>query len=380
MRYLNVVSAVMAVALMGCGGGADTIEAKKELLEKKKIELAKLENEVRQLEQEVLASDSSYSTATDNRVAVETMVLSPARFEHFLEVNGTVDALENVRVSTETGGIITKMVVKEGDRVKAGQVLAHINSSVLDKSVEEVDNALALAQTVYERQSRLWEQKIGSEMQYLQAKNTYEGLLKKKETLSAQRNMGTVKAPFNGVVDAIYTDEGEMAAPGLPILQLVNPSQMKVTADVAESYAPVIRQGNEVTVSFPAFGKEVKAPLKRVASSINPANRSFKVELHVDNGDEAIKPNGVAVIKLRDFVADSALAVPSRCISKDAKGEFLFTVAKAEGKDVAQKTYVTTDRSSQGLTMVVSGLKKNDRVITEGFNEVTTGNEVKVVK
>jgi membrane fusion protein (multidrug efflux system) len=379
MRYLSAIGAVIAMSLAGCGDD-NTIEAKKELLEKKKIELAKLENEVRQLEQEVLASDSSYTTTTDTRVVVQAMDISPARFEHFLEVNGTVDALENVRVSTETGGIITKMLVKEGDRVKAGQVLAHINSSVLDKSVEEVDNALALAQTVYERQSRLWEQKIGSEMQYLQAKNTYEGLLKKKETLGAQRSMGMVKAPFSGIVDAIYTDEGELAAPGLPILQLVNPTKMKVTADVAESYAPVIRQGNEVIVNFPAFGKEVKAPLKRVASSINPANRSFKVELQIDNGDEAIKPNGVAVIKLRDFVADSALAVPSRCISKDAKGEFLFTIGKAEGKEVAQKTYITTDRTSQGLTMVLTGLKKGDRVVTEGYNEVTTGNEVRVVK
>jgi membrane fusion protein (multidrug efflux system) len=379
MRYLSAIGAVIAMTLAGCGDD-NTIEAKKELLEKKKIELAKLENEVRQLEQEVLASDSSYTTTTDTRVVVQALDISPARFEHFLEVNGTVDALENVRVSTETGGIITKMLVKEGDRVKAGQVLAHINSTVLDKSVEEVDNALALAQTVYERQSRLWEQKIGSEMQYLQAKNTYEGLLKKKETLGAQRSMGMVKAPFSGIVDAIYTDEGELAAPGLPILQLVNPTKMKVTADVAESYAPVIRQGNEVIVNFPAFGKEVKAPLKRVASSINPANRSFKVELQIDNGDEAIKPNGVAVIKLRDFVADSALAVPSRCISKDAKGEFLFTVGKADGKEVAQKTYITTDRTSQGLTMVLTGLKKGDRVVTEGYNEVTTGNEVRVVK
>lgn len=366
--------------LYSCGGGEQNpIEAKKALLDKKKIELAKLENEVRQLEQEVMATDTAYGATKDTRLVVKAEPVAPIRFEHFVEVNGSVEAVDNVRISPETGGQITKMLVREGDRVSAGQVLARINSSVIDKSIDEVETALELAKTAFERQSRLWEQKIGSEMQYLQAKNSYEGLQKKLETIKAQAGMSVVKAPFAGVVDAIYTDEGGLAAPGMPLLQLVNPKEMKVIADVAETYAPVMTTGQDAIVSFPAFGRELKAPIKRVGSSINPANRSFKVELRVPNADESIKPNGVAVIKLRDFLAENAITVPTRCLSKDGRGEYIYTVKSQDGKQKAIKTYVKTGRTSEGLTMITEGLNQGDRVITEGYNEVANGNEVKVV-
>lgn len=372
--YLITLSALLFLA--SCGSD-DSIEAKKKLLETKKTELAKLENEIRQLETEILSSDSSYVTTEDGRLIVVVKNVKPERFEHFFEVNGTIEAEEIANVSTELGGQIRKILVREGDRVSAGQTLATLNSNVIQKSLEEVENGIGLAQTVYDRQSRLWEQKIGSEIQYLEAKTNLEQLQKKRASVMAQMDMATVRAPFAGVVDRLYQKEGELAAPGMPLLTLVNMSRMKVKADVSENYVQAVKANSMVDIDFPSFGFGTKAPIRTVSSIINPANRAFSVEVLVNNSNGLLKPNGIATIRIKDFEADSALVVPAKCVSKDGKGDYVFTIGTEDGKEMAVKTYVKIDRSSQGMTMVTEGLKSSDRVIIEGYNEVANGDEVK---
>jgi membrane fusion protein (multidrug efflux system) len=373
---INILTIAVILGLSSCGGEL-TIDEKKAALEAKKTELAKLENEIRQMEAEILAVDSSYTTAKDERLIVVTKTIAPEKFEHFFEVNGTIEAEEIANVSTEMGGQIKKINVKEGDRVSAGQTLATLNSSVIQKSLEEIDNGIVLAQTVFDRQSRLWQQKIGSEIQFLEAKNNLEQLQKKRASVATQADLSTIRAPFAGVVDRIYQKEGELAAPGMPLLTVVNMNRMRVKADVSENYVQAVKQNSMVDIDFPSFGFAIKAPIRTVSSIINPANRAFQVEAFVNNSNGLLKPNGIATIRIKDFEADSALVVPAKCVSKDGKGDYVFTIQSVDGKEKATKTYVKIDRSSLGMTMVTEGLKPSDRVIVEGYNEVANGDEVK---
>ncbi|MCF8461002.1 MAG: efflux RND transporter periplasmic adaptor subunit [Flavobacteriales bacterium] len=373
----NIFIAAVLLALVSCGGEA-TLEERKAALDAKKVELAKLQNEVNKMEEALLAQDSTLGQNKELGILVEVKKVAPEDFEHYFEVNGSLEAVEQANISPEQGGQIKQILVKEGDKVAAGTVLATLNVSVFQTSMQEIDNGIELAQTVYDRQARLWEQKIGSEIQYLEAKNRLESLQKKRGTLSAQMAMSTVKAPFAGVVDRIYQKTGELAAPGQPMLTLVNMSEMKVKADVSENYVQAVKENAEVDVDFPSFGVSTKARIRQVSNIINPSNRTFSVEVRVPNANGALKPNGIATLKIKDFEMKEALVVPAIAIGKDAKGAFLFVINEVEGKSKAIKKYVTTGRTSGGQTRVVEGLLSGDRVVVEGYNEVANGDLVHI--
>lgn len=373
----NILIAAVLFGLVSCGGEV-TLEEKKAALEAKKVELAKLQNEVSKMEEALLAEDPSLAQKEEVGILVEVKEVAPETFEHFFEVNGSVEAVEQANVSPEQGGQIKQILVKEGDKVAAGTVLAKLNTSVIQSNLQEIDNGIELAQTVYDRQARLWEQKIGSEIQYLEAKNRLENLQKKKETVLAQMAMSTIKAPFSGIVDRIFQKEGELAAPGQPILTLVNLNEMKVKADVSENYVQAVKPNAPVEVVFPSFGIKSDAKIRSVSNIINPLNRTFSVEVRIPNGNGSLKPNGIATLKIKDFKAEGALVVPAISIGRDAKGAFLFVVSNEDGATKANKKYVTTDRSSDGQTMVVDGLKAGDLVVVEGYNEVANGDVVRI--
>jgi len=373
----NIIVFAALLALVSCGG-EKTFEEKKAEFEAKKVELSKLQNEVSKLEAELLAQDSTIGQKKEIGILVEVKKVAPEEFEHHFEVNGSLEAVEQANISPEQGGQIKQIMVKEGDKVAAGTVLAKLNTSVFSTNMEELDNGIELAQTVYDRQARLWEQKIGSEIQYLEAKNRLESLQKKRATLLAQMAMSTVKAPFAGVVDRIYQKEGELAAPGQPMLTLVNMSEMKVKADVSENYVQAVKQNADVDVDFPSFGITTKAKIRQVSNIINPSNRTFSVEVRVPNASGALKPNGIATLKIKDFEIADALVVPAIAIGKDAKGAFLFVVNEVEGKLKAVKKYVVTGRTSGGQTRVIEGLSSGDRVVVEGYNEVANGDLVQI--
>ncbi|MCB9190507.1 MAG: efflux RND transporter periplasmic adaptor subunit [Flavobacteriales bacterium] len=373
----NIIVFAALLALASCGG-EKTLEERKADLDKKKVELAKLQNEVEKMEAEILADDPTHGKKEEVGILVAVKKVTPEEFEHHFEVNGSLEAVEQANISPEQGGQIKQILVKEGDKVAAGTVLAKLNTSVIATNLEELENGIELAKTVYDRQARLWEQKIGSEIQYLEAKNRLENLQKKKETLIAQMAMSTVKAPFAGVVDRIWQKEGELGAPGQPLLTLVNMSEMKVKADVSENYVQAVKENAQVDVDFPSFGISTKAPIRQVSNIINPSNRTFSVEVRVPNKDGSLKPNGVATLRIKDFEVADALVVPAISISKDAKGDFLFVIQEEEGKTKAVKKYVTTGRTSGGQTRVVEGLSSGDQVVVEGYNEVANGDLVQI--
>ena len=373
----NIIVFTVLLALAACGG-EKTLEERKAILEAKKVELAKLENEVMKMEQQLLAEDPTLGEKEKSGILVQVKKVAPEQFEHYFEVNGSLEAVEQANISPEQGGQIKQILVKEGDRVSAGTVLAKLNTSVFATNLDELDKGIELAQTVYDRQARLWEQKIGSEIQYLQAKNQLENLQKRRETLLAQMAMSTVKAPFTGVVDRIWQKEGELAAPGQPLLTLVNMSEMKVKADVSENYVQAVKQNAMVDVDFPSFGITSKAPIRQVSNIINPSNRTFSVEVRVPNSNGMLKPNGIATLKIKDFELSDALVVPAIAIGKDAKGAFLFVITEQDGEPKAVKKYVVTGRTSGGQTRVVEGLTSGDRVVVEGYNEIANGDLVRI--
>ena len=373
----NIFIIAVLLGLVSCGG-EPTLEDKKAALDTKIVELGKLKNEISKMESELMQADSSLVVKKETGILVEVKEIKPQTFEHYFQINGGIEAVEQANVSPEQGGQIKQILVKEGDRVSAGTVLAKLNTSVIQRNIEELDNQITLAQTVYDRQARLWEKKIGSEIQLLQAKNNLDALVKKRETALAQMAMSTVKAPFSGIVDILHQKEGELAAPGQPILTLVNMNEMKVKADVSENYVQSVKANAEVDVDFPSFGMSTTATIRSVSNIINPLNRTFSIEVRIPNANGSLKPNGIATIKIKDFTADSALVVPAISISKDAKGDFLFVVNQEEGKSKAVKTYVQTDRTSNGQTMVIDGLKAGDQVVIEGYNEVANGDLVRI--
>ena len=284
-----------------------------------------------------------------------------------------------VNAGSELGGRIIKLAVKEGQNVRKGQLIASVDAESLEKQREEVVKALDLATDVFERQKRLWEQNIGSEVQYLQAKNNKERTEKSLQTLEAQLKKRNVYAPINGIVEMLMTKEGEMTAPGTPIVQLLNVSKVKVVTDVPETYLGKIKTGDQITVSFPALGKETIQKVNLIGSTIDPANRTFKIEIWMDNPDGALKPNLLSLVKVNDLTIKDALTIPVDLVQQEVSGQKYVYLIKGDAENtVASKVYIETGESADGKIVITSGLSKGDRIIVKGARNVAEGTPVKL--
>jgi RND family efflux transporter MFP subunit len=244
---------------------------------------------------------------------------------------------------------------------------------VTENSIKEVETALELANTVYEKQKQLWNKNIGSELDYLQAKNNKESLESKLETLNAQAEMALIRAPISGIVDEILVKEGELAAPGMQVVQLVNLDGLYINADVSEAYITKVKKGDIVSLEFPSLPEiEMEVTVFRTGNIVKSANRTFKVQLKINNVENMIKPNILAKIKINDYTKDQAILVPSIILKQDMEGTYLFTVVDSKAK----KVYVETGKSYKGKTIISKGLKTGDKVIVEGYNQVSDGKVV----
>jgi membrane fusion protein, multidrug efflux system len=325
-------------------------------------------------------SSSTLDIGTKTLVTIKPMAYET--FEHFFSANGMVEAVHDAFISSETSGQIKTIHVTEGQRVKKGQLLVSLNSEITESAIAEVKTGLELARTVYKKRKGLWDKNIGSEIQYLEAKTNKESLENKLKTLEAQLDMAMIKAPISGIVDQIFKKEGELSIPGVQLIRLVNLDKVYVNADVSETYLAKIKQGDMVEVSFPSYpGLIVETAIHRIGQVVKTRNRTFLVQVLLDNKDEKLKPNMVSVIKMKDFSADSALVVPSIIIKNDLKGPYLYVTEKQEdGKLVARKVYVTPGMSEGSHTMITRGLAPGQQVIIKGYNLVKNGMEVEVKK
>ena len=319
--------------------------------------------------------------AADKAIAVEIKDMEHEAFAHYFSANGSVEAVKEAFISPEIMGQVKEIIVIEGERVRKGQLLATLNSNIIEKGISEVKTGLQLARTIYKKRKGLWEKKIGSEIQYLEAKAQKESMENRLKTLEAQLEMTRIKSPINGIVDEIGKKVGELSTPGMLLLRVVNLDKIYVNADVSEVYLSKIKKGDTVEVDFPSFPDlSIKTKIYQIGNVVNPQNRAFNIKLLLDNVEEKLKPNILAIIKLRDFDSSSALVVPSIIIKKDIRGSYIYVVKREEKRFTAQKTYIKPGISEKSSTIINEGLKQGQQVITKGYNLVKNGAEVKISK
>jgi membrane fusion protein, multidrug efflux system len=340
-----------------------------------KNQINKLNQKIAVLEETLL--QDSLAGITDQKTIVETTEIQYREFSHYITVSGKVSPEQEAHISPELNGQVHKIHVKEGQRVRKGELLVSLRTDVTEASIREVETGLELASKLYEKQKELWEQRIGSEIQYLQARNNKESLEARLATLQEQLNMSSIVAPFDGLVDRIAIKEGEMASPGAQLLHLVNLRRLRITADISESYLRDIQKGEKVEVEFPSFPEMTKTlPVIRLGNVVDNKSRTFEVEVLYENFDEKIKPNQFVNIRINDFKAEEALVVPSIIIRQDIQGNFLFVAKGEKGNMIAEKVYVKPGKSYLEETMVEEGITPGQLVITKGYNLVKNGTEV----
>lgn len=325
------------------------------------------------LESRISALDS---TAGKHVVLVTSRKLEPKKFEHFFEIQASVESDKSVNINAEIPATVKQIPVTAGQQVSQGQTLVILDTDIIRKNIEEVKTSYDLAKTVFQKQESLWSQKIGSEMQYLEAKNRKESLEQKLNTLNAQLEKSTVTAPFSGIVDEIFVKQGETSSPMLPLVRLVNLEDVYLESDVSEDYLGKVKNGTPAVAVFPSIGLTLDGKVSFVGNYINPNNRSFRINVNISNPDGMLKPNLLANIKILDFEKDSAITVPSEIILQDARNnEYVFVVEK-NGSSKAKKKIVQTGLSYNNETLILNGLSAQEEVIIEGARNVRDGEDV----
>lgn len=371
--YLGLIA--FSIVLTACEQEKDKVTQ----LQEYKKELKDLEKKIAELENEIEGSDTiTATTKNDKAVLVSTLSVEPEKFQHMIEVRGSVESKRNVLISSETGGKVERVYVKEGQEVKQGQTLIALEADVLRNRIATLRTQLELAETIYKRQAKLWEKNIGTEIQYLEAKNRKETLERELSTAYSQLDQSIIKAPFSGVIDEIPAREGEMMQPGMPVIRLLNPNEMYLDADVSEKYIGRFKTGDKVEIYFPSQGEKLLSEISSVSGVLNKENRTFSVEVQLPKAEFTIKPNQVAVMKLKDYQNEKAITVPTKIIQSDIKGSFVYTLDKVEDHFIARKKHIETGMSFNSKTEVTSGLEIGDLVIDKGITELNDGIQVRL--
>lgn len=378
-HYLKYAFLIFTLILAACGGAKkDEVTTKKDLLKEKKKAMDQLKAEILILEKEISKLDPTFVSENVNVRLVTTLDVNSGSFASFQEVQGTVESDNNVVLSSETNGIVRTIAVSEGQYVGAGQLLVSQDSQVLLNNIEEVKKALELAEVRYNRQKNLWDQKIGTEFQYLETKNNMERLQKQLATLRSQVNMSNTTAPFAGYVDEIYIKRGQNAGPGTELLRLVSLSQVNVVAEVSEAYLTKVKRGDMVKVHFASIDVEQEAPITLIGQTINPDNRTFRIEVRVNNPNGLIKPDLLATVKIKEEDKPGVIVVPTDLIQDDTIGDFVFIVDKQDNKMVARKIRVIRGETYNNQTIIKEGLKGGEKLIKKGFRDVVDGSLIEI--
>lgn len=378
MNLIRIIIAVTFFSMLGCKETKE--EQLQNALEELRDEQQKLEEQKRlvdELKEEVLRLDGRNVVTDELYTLVTTLQPQVKEFQQFIEFQGKVVADKSVMISPETGGLATQVTIEEGQYVQKGQAIAYLDNQMLKDNITELRSSLELAKEVFERQKNLWDQKIGTEVQYLQAKTNKESLEKKLITLQNQVGKSVVYTPISGVVDMVMVKTGEMTAPGMPIAKVTNLSTIKVEADISEVYAGKFRRGEQILIRFPSVDRQQNATITNITQFINPGNRTFKVQAEIANtSDHLMVPNMVAVVALKDKQNANAIVIPTRLIQQSAEGEYIMLA----GKNTAMKVLVTTGATFNGETEILSGLKPTDILIDGGFRDVIEGDKIKIQK
>ena len=298
-------------------------------------------------------------------------------FNHYIALQGMVASDKNVKLRPEVGGLITRIFVKEGQQVRAGQTLIQLDASLLTDKVNELNTQLSLATTTYDRQARLWNQKIGTEMDYLGAKTQKEALENSLKSLYTQISKMKIKAPFSGVIDEVFAKTGELSGPQMPVIRLVNLNKLYVEAEVPETYLKNIKKETKVLLDFTSIDKQVTAKVAEIGSVINPANRSFKIKIYIPK-DKDIKPNLLADLKINDY-AKNGVVLPSNLIQMSQNSEqFVYVINENESTKTVEKRILEVGKSYNNEVIILNGLKTGEIIVDKGGKFVKDGDEVLV--
>lgn len=388
MKHIITLS-FAAILLASCGGNKKNSVEK--ILEKNNLEdirtkRAELVTDQEAIQSKIKLLDERIKTldTTQNIPLITTIKAKEEVFDHVLELQGNVTTKNLLTITPEYNGILTNVYVKEGQRVSKGQTLAKIDDGGLSQQLAQLKIQSALAKTTFERQERLWNQKIGSEIQYLQAKSSFEAQEEAINQLQQQLNKTTVRAPFSGTIDDVITEKGSVVGAGqTPLMRIVNLNDMYIETDVPESYIPSVVKGKKVTVEFPVLGTTIDTKIRQAGDIINSANRTFKVEVDVPNKDKTIKPNLTAKLKINDYTNPKAILIPQSIISENAEGEqYVYVVKdkKDDNKGTVSKVIIKTGKTQGDVIEVLEGIAGGAELIQEGARSVKDGQTVKVIK
>lgn len=367
------LSVVAIVALLAACSAA-TPDDKKAQLEKLKAQQSEIAKQVVQLEKEIAKENPTEAKVKTKDVAVTEVTAK--KFDHYVQTQGRVEAEDNISVSAKSPGVIMAVYVTEGQHVSKGQTLAQIDNAVILSSIESMKSQLDLAKSVYDRQKNLWDQKIGTEVQFLQAKTNKETLERQIESLQEQNQMLRIKSPINGTVDEVTAKIGEAVSPGQPAFRVVNTSELKLTANVSEAFVTNIQKGNKVIVTIPELKKDLESKVTFVGKTIDQLSRTFQVEVALPS-EANLRPNMSGIIRVVFHTEPAAIAVPINVV-QDINGEKIVFVAESNGKNTVARKKVVRVEGVYGGQAQVSGLNAGDKIVTFGYQGLNDGEFLKI--
>ncbi len=371
----KAISLSLSIAVVSaCQQDPESLEQRKKQLGEKQKQLTELKDEIKELKSEIASLDTITEEGEITPVVIKK--LAPENFEYYAKHTGIVDSRENILLSAEALGKVKAIKIVEGQKVSKGAILIELDNDAVANQLEEAKAMFDLAQTTFERRKVLWEQKIGSEIEYLQAESSYKSAKTRLGQIRAQYENTITRSPINGTIDNIRVNVGEFVRVGTPIGRVVDLSKIEIKAELSEIYLPNVKEGNIAKVNIPVLGIKQEVPVSFVSQVINPDNRSFTIKVRLDNEDNLIKPNALAELVIKDYQNENALVVPSMIINKDLKGDFVYITASEDNKKIAKKKYVKTGGSFKDMTEIKSGLNPGDEVIIIGYSEVHDGEEV----
>lgn len=383
MKKISLIL-VSLLLLVSCGS-KDSVEDIIETGDLREIRAKKAELSAQQseLSSKIAQLDAAIERLDGNArfSLVSVTPISDSLFKHYVELPGDVETKQNITIYPEFAGILETVNVTEGDRVQKGQILARIAEGGLGSQLAQLETQAALAKTTFERQQRLWNQNIGSEIQFLEAKANYEAIQNSVNQFKAQLAKTVIRAPFSGVIDEVFTEQGEVVAPGQSrLFRLINLSDMYITAAVPESYLGKIEKGTEVMVEIAATGTTFNSTIRQVGNFVNPNNRTFEIQVAVPSNNEQIKPNLIATVKINDYTSEGAIIIPENVIQKNSAGENMAYVLKrnSDSTGVAEKRILKTGLVYENAVEVLSGLQPGDLLITSGARSVQEGEQVRI--
>ena len=369
-NLLQFASFTLVILLLAaCGGGGPKDPATE--LAALKDQKAQLDTKIAELEKQVSASNPAVKKV--RTVGLTEITVAP--FRHYIDLQGKVDADQSVMATAKMPGALKRVLVKNGDNVRQGQLIAEVDDAIMLKSLAELEGQLVTATDIYNRQKGLWDQKIGTEVAFIQAKNAKESVERSIATVKEQWGMTKIYAPQSGTVDMVMLKQGQAIAPGMPLCNILNLSNLKIVGQVTEAYAAKVRKGDQVQVFFPDLNKEITTRITYVSKSITPTTRTFTVECALPG--EGYSANQVAVMKIVDYQNPKAISIPVNLIQTAEDGDFVLVAEKTGEKQAnAKKVAVKQGQNYNGQVEILSGLKKGDWVISTGFQDVNNGEVV----